>query len=609
MVQAHQGIGNENLAAVLANNNISIRVINKILHTLKNYEFPEEIRNLPSDFRTLAHPYNVPIIKNIDNNNENLTAIKKDSQFLYFGIKKGLKYGWAKFNKNQTELSLYINVDGVSLHKSSSYELWPIIGRFDTSPVFLIALWWGRGKPTSCTGFLSDFVNEFITLHQNGMKIDGNTYSIKLSGAHFDSPARSFVLNTHYFNSTDGCYKCEVKGEYCKETHRMYFIHSSINLRSREYFMKPTNKKAQCSLIMNIPGFNPVTDSPLDPMHLIDLGVMKKLWFLWTSTTNKLKRNGYVFHSGVRDILNNRISKISTYCPREFSRKPRTTEDSSHFKAKEFRNILLYTGPVILNGLLDSKKYNHFLSLHVAVRFLEMPSLISDKVSLQYAEDLLLNFVGDFQHIYQKDLVSFNVHGLVHVVDDVRKYGRLSSYSSYSFESYLGKLSGLVHSGQHAAMQVPRRLHEIHKFPETDSKSIANRLRTAVSASDETLPSDFPQVSSKTRLYYTYESKLFFFDGNNTANKYCEINEAEILEIKYFVHDEANNIVYICGYFMKKIGPIYSVPCPSSHVDIFAVELIENKNLSLKAQNFQNVTGKFYPMPWKENSLALAKLL
>lgn len=551
------------------------------------------------------------MIKNIDNDNENLSAKKKDSQFLYFGIENGLKYGWAKFNKNQFEMSLSINVDGIVLHKSSAYEFWPIIGRFDTSPIFLIALWWGRGKPTSCNGFLSDFVDEFMILHRQGIKVDGKTYSIKLNGAHFDSPARSFVLNTYYFNSKDGCYKCEVEGEYDTENRRMYFLHSSIKLRTREYFMKPVGNKAQCSVLMNIPGFNPVSDSPLDPMHLIDLGVMKRLWLLWTSTISKVKRNGYAFHSGHRNELNDRIMKIATHCPREFSRKPRTTEDSCHFKAKEFRNILLYTGPVILYELLDSEQYNHFICLHVAIRFLEIPSLISDEESLQYAENLLLNFVNDYQHIYQKDLITFNVHGLVHVVDDVRKYGRLSSYSSYCFESYLGKISSLVHSGRHAAMQVARRLHEMHKFLETDINSTVNdRLRTIVPISaNKILPPDYPQVPQKTRLYYIYESEGFFFDGNSIANKYCEINEADILEIEYFSHDEMNNIVYVCGHFMKKIGPIYSIPCPSTHVGIFAVEKVENRNETLSAQNFQNVTGKFYPMPWKENLLALAKLL
>jgi len=41
------------------------------------------------------------------------------------------------------------------------------------------------------------------------------------------------------------------------------------------------------------------------------------------------------------------LNRSST--PKEFVRKPRSITDVKHWKAVEFRNFLLYTGPVVLS--------------------------------------------------------------------------------------------------------------------------------------------------------------------------------------------------------------------------------------------------------------------
>jgi hypothetical protein len=41
-----------------------------------------------------------------------------------------------------------------------------------------------------------------------------------------------------------------------------------------------------------------------------------------------------------------KLLKIKYYIPREFSRLPRNLSDVDRFKATEFRQLLLYTGPI-----------------------------------------------------------------------------------------------------------------------------------------------------------------------------------------------------------------------------------------------------------------------
>ena len=56
--------------------------------------------------------------------------------------------------------------------------------------------------------------------------------------------------------------------------------------------------------------------------------------------------------------------------PSEFARQPRQLSEMDRWKATEFRQFLLYTGPVALHGILHTDVYKHFLVLSVAVLLL-----------------------------------------------------------------------------------------------------------------------------------------------------------------------------------------------------------------------------------------------
>lgn len=80
---------------------------------------------------------------------------------------------------------------------------------------------------------------------------------------------------------------------------------------------------------------------------------------------------------------------------------------------------------------------------------------------LNRAEDLLKAFVLDFQTLYGDKNVTFNVHNLLHIVGDVRKFGPMDSFSAFRFENYIGKVKKLVRKGDKLLTQIHRRLSEI----------------------------------------------------------------------------------------------------------------------------------------------------
>lgn len=50
--------------------------------------------------------------------------------------------------------------------------------------------------------------------------------------------------------------------------------------------------------------------------------------------------------------------------PKEFSRRPRSLNEIAYWKVTEFRQFLLYTGPIVLKTVLNRNVYTNFLTLH-----------------------------------------------------------------------------------------------------------------------------------------------------------------------------------------------------------------------------------------------------
>lgn len=123
--------------------------------------------------------------------------------------------------------------------------------------------------------------------------------------------------------------------------------------------------------------------------------------------------------------------------PSEFSRKPRVLTDISNWKATELRQFLLYTGPIVLQSILKKHIYVHFLSFHVALSILVSPSLVEEECNIKYAEDLLKYFVQNFQTLYGVQFMSHNVHNLLHLCDEVRKFSSVDNFSAFPFENFM----------------------------------------------------------------------------------------------------------------------------------------------------------------------------
>lgn len=230
-----------------------------------------------------------------------------------------------------------------------------------------------------------------------------------------------------------------------KGTHvqnRVVYLKTDIILRTDESFRNQSQigHHNNVTPLAKLP-LDLVQDFPFEYMHLVCLGVTKKILKLWTETKPRAYKLGPKIRKEISDKLEATRSNFTT----DFVRRPRTLKELDRWKATEIRTFLLYTGPVVLRRCVKEKYYNNFMLLSVAIRILAEPSQSTENIN--YAESLLEFFVQSFKNLYGRENVSYNVHGLIHLANDVRKHGELDKFGAFKFENYLGQLKSLVRSG------------------------------------------------------------------------------------------------------------------------------------------------------------------
>lgn len=192
-----------------------------------------------------------------------------------------------------------------------------------------------------------------------------------------------------------------------------------------------------------------VSNFPIDYMHNVCLGVMKKILTVWISGPLQTR-----LHSRI-------VCEISfkRFIPQEFNRKPRALCELQRWKATEYRLFLLYVGPIVLFKKLGLAIYENFMLLHAGITILVSKKHLQ-KLGLKLADKILMTFVNHRSSIYETSFLAYNVHYLSHITDDVANYGVLDNFSCFPFENFLYRLKRLVKSTTNPLTEIYNRLVE-----------------------------------------------------------------------------------------------------------------------------------------------------
>lgn len=89
----------------------------------------------------------------------------------------------------------------------------------------------------------------------------------------------------------------------------------------------------------------------------------------------------------------------------------------------------MYVGPVVLKNYLPDNYLIHFISLHSAIRILCQET--DCKNNNKYVKLLLNYFVEKCPELFGIEFMIYNIHNLIHLADDVLKFGHLDSFLSH----------------------------------------------------------------------------------------------------------------------------------------------------------------------------------
>ena len=476
--------------------------------------------------------------------------------YYHFGLENSLKQVLKFCILEDESVSVQINIDGLPLRKSSYSCFWPILGKVIEpvmSPVFPIGIFFSNAKPSKPTDvaqFLSYVLHDIKVAVDKGVVIDCERFSFRIHSIVCDAPARQFLKCIKPHTGYHSCERCIVKGFHVKGK-GIRFTQIDCPDRTNDTFRCKQDMfhhvgevdSPFCSIQIDL-----VKDFPLDYMHLVLLGVVRRFLRLWLGIS-KIKKSGFkCLKPEMVSKMNRRHMDASFTVPAEFQRRPRSFLFASLFKANELRSFLCYTSPLVLLKVFEDRKaplYSHFMLLVVSIRLLLSPSQLQENI--EFSRKCLKTFVLHVAKYYGSDHMVYNVHSLVHLPDDFERFGNLDKISSFPFESYLGSLKSHVKKSGKELEQVVKRLHENSNFDDT-----------VIGFNSENVKLKGCHFDGPLGLYETVDDDVV---------QYSEV----VFEGQTFTIKEKNNVVFWNNCF----GKIFNILKVKSHV-VFLVKIFTN---------------------------------
>ena len=436
---------------------IKQNALDSLLVLLKSNGHPD----LPGCARTLLHT------------SRSISIQKKSGmEYVYFPLAAQLLHHFKRYPAETVRgmdiLKISLNVDGLPLFKSSSTNLWPVLCAIvNVKPiiVFPVVLTCGSSKPKDLE-FLEELINDLDNVLKDGVQDGDRVLSVSLRCVVCDAPARALVKGTKLCSGYFGCDKCAQKGLWVGRV--TYPQIKNVELRTDASFRQQVNEEHHhcVSPFCNLP-VDVVKKFPIDYMHQLCLGVMRKLILAWMREKRDVR-----MPAGHVEAVSKKLIELKPFVPTVFARKPRGLAEIDRWKATEFRQFLLYTGKLALSGILRPDLYEHFLVLSVASSILVSPALAQSHKD--YAKQLMEYFVEQGKLLHGDEFLVYNVHSMIHLADVVEEFGSLDACSSFPFENYMQKLKRLVRSGRNPIAQIAKRMSEYSgSVEQTDEASIS----------------------------------------------------------------------------------------------------------------------------------------
>lgn len=249
----------------------------------------------------------------------------------------------------------------------------------------------------------------------------------------------------------------------------------------------------------------------------------------------------------------------------------------------------------MLKDVVTPEIYTHFLTLCCSIRILLSPRFCDQQVS--YAKELLNYFVNAFPALYGKAQVSYNVHNLIHLTDDVNRYGALDSFSAFPFENFMKTIKKMLRKHDKPLEQIFNRIQETRNLKRNAKHFTADHCFTPKRPFD----------GLKNQLLPAYKSflyKTFHFCGNS-ADDCILLKSGAYFLFEYVLTDLAQEI-HIIGKQFQNTKSYFENPCDSK---LIGVNVCSNLSKDLSSVSLQEIDNKCFKILMTDNTYLVLPLL
>ncbi len=247
-----------------------------------------------------------------------------------------------------------------------------------------------------------------------------------------DAPKRAALqgLKTHAAKvGCPYCYAKKVDGKYPSSTFRGEPRTDSRLRREAEALVAGTDTEDRgvraVSPLVDLPGLDLIRDVPAEAMHLINLGVVRKMISMMYKTNKTYEVS---FRAADVALLNAALKEAHSLS--DFSRKPRDL-DVAVYKAEEYRNLVLAYWVAVLRSAPGECSKIWLLTVFI-VRAAALPDKLYRKLDLDL-EELLRQWYVLYEKAFKKTNCTYNTHVFSHL-DEIRDVAPLDVTSALLYE-------------------------------------------------------------------------------------------------------------------------------------------------------------------------------
>lgn len=336
--------------------------------------------------------------------------------------------------------------------------------------------------------------------------------------------------------------------------------------------------------------FNIVWGFSVEYMHLCLLGATKRLAnFLFHP---KHSGKGCYITPKRRDALNKIIMAIKPTS--EITRKPRSINQRSNYKASEYRSLLLYYLPVVLQGYVPNVYLKHIRLLSASVYTLLKENITFAEVD--EAERMTLSFVKEHQHLFGKDNMVMVIHLIKHMAESVRKLGPLWAHSAFPFERNNGQLLRWVNGTSDVVHQISSK-YVLSKTisgrkPESKNRVLLGREREVRETASHVFSVSSLEILNfsninlfvhlRIRLKNVVYTSVMYTRPKRSIDYFIGLDTGCIGTAKYYF--EANGRIYVMINEFTVVDNIYHIlkVKPTNRLIVASVDEICKKYLYMK---------------------------